>query len=192
MLLTPDAVFFPPHYSLLYVFSLTPKALHDLYHYHTQPQLWLCLLLFPHSAQTHRLPCCSVSRPCTLPPLVVYLSSLPAMPFLQCSFPMQDPGQPPCLLHVLTQIPTSHWGVILCYPLLLLPSIFLSIRIFSRWLDGISFSMDISLSKVWEMVKDRGAWPPAVHGVTKSWTWLSDWTTNGRIGSCNVLFNIVS
>ena len=52
MLLTPDAVFFPPHYSLLYVFSLTPKALHDLYHYHTQPQLWLCLLLFPHSSNT--------------------------------------------------------------------------------------------------------------------------------------------
>ena len=36
---------------------------------------------------------------------------------------------------------------------------------------------DFSLSKLQEMVKDRGAWRAAVHGVTKSWTWLSDWTT---------------
>ena len=38
-------------------------------------------------------------------------------------------------------------------------------------------SMDLSLSKLWEMVKDRGTWPAAVYGVTKSQTWLSDWTT---------------
>ena len=42
-----------------------------------------------------------------------------------------------------------------------------------RWLDGITNSMDMSLSKLQEIVKDRGA----VHGVTKSQTWLSDWTT---------------
>ena len=54
-----------------------------------------------------------------------------------------------------------------------------------RWLDGITDSMDMSLSKLWEMVKHREAWHAAVHGVAKSWTWLSDQTT--RIESSHLL-----
>ena len=50
-----------------------------------------------------------------------------------------------------------------------------------RWLDSITDSTDMNLSKRQETIEDRGAWCAAVHGVTKSWTWLSYWTTTSKI-----------
>ena len=51
-----------------------------------------------------------------------------------------------------------------------------------RWLDDITDSMNMSLSELWEMVKDRDTWRAAVHGVTKSQTWLRDWKTTSSQG----------
>ena len=55
-----------------------------------------------------------------------------------------------------------------------------------RWLDGIIDSMGMSLSKFWEIVKDREVWCTAVHGVTKSQMWLSDWTATTMTEDCTL------
>ena len=51
-----------------------------------------------------------------------------------------------------------------------------------RWLDNIAYSMDMSLSKLWEIVEDRGAWHATVCGISESWTQLNDQTTTMNVG----------
>ena len=60
-----------------------------------------------------------------------------------------------------------------------------------RWLDGITDSMDMSLSKLQELVMDREAWRTAVHGVVRSWTRLSDWTDSSHLPANKPIWEII-
>ena len=61
-----------------------------------------------------------------------------------------------------------------------------------RWLDGMTDAMDMILSKLWEMVKDREAWRATIHGVAKSWTQLGEWTTTTKDMERFVIYGMVN
>ena len=61
-----------------------------------------------------------------------------------------------------------------------------------RWLDGIMDSIDMGLGEFWNLRMDREAWRSAVHGVAKSWTWLSDWTETVHSSPRRIFFVVMN